>query len=303
MHVQSLLIGAVVAALVVLPARAGDSSWVTGSWQPYDAHKLKLDNIIGNVKVDVKDGGPMVIQVNGLKDRVKVVEIRAARDTLYVDTKDRDTVWDWHNWFNFSTGYRKPDQLVIHIAVPRGSAVSVGAAGNVTIGNTNGPLHFDVDGYTNSSVGDVSEAHLSVSGSGRLTVGNVAGLADIDSAGSGDIKLGDTGRIKADIAGSGSVTAGNVKGPADIDIAGSGNFSAASVNGKVAASIAGSGSVTIAGGVADPLHIDIMGSGNVSFGGLAVNPKIETMGSGSVKIKAYRGSLENEGNSKVSIGP
>jgi hypothetical protein len=302
MHVKSLLIGAAVAVLVVLPARA-ESNWVTGSWQTYDTHKLKLDDIVGNVKVDVKDGGPMVIQVSGLRDRVQGVVVRASRDTLTVGSTERDSVWDWRNWFNFSTGYRKPEQLQIHIGVPRGSAVSVSSVGNVTIGNTNGPLHFDVAGYTRSSVGDVSEAHLSVSGSGRLTVGNVAGKTDIDSAGSGDIKLGDVGSLKADIAGSGSVTAGNINGPADIDIAGSGNFSALSVNGKVGASIAGSGSVTIAGGVADPLHVEIMGSGNVSFGGMAVNPKIETMGSGSVKIKAQRGTLQNEGNSKVSIGP
>jgi len=303
MRMQSLLIGAAVAAAVVLPARADDASWVTGSWQSYEAHKLKLDNIVGNVKVDVKDGGPMVIQVSGLKDRVQAVHVYAKNDTLSVDADQVDTVWDWKNWFNFSTSYRrKPDQLAIRIAVPRGSAVSVDTSGNVTIGNTNGPLHFDVTGYTNSTVGDVSEAHLSMSGSGKLTVGNVAGTADIDSAGSGDIKLGGAGKLKADIAGSGSVTVGKIAGPADIDIAGSGNFSAASVNGRVSASIAGSGSVTIADGVADPLHIDIMGSGNVSFGGMAVNPKIEAYGSGSVKIKAYRGTLDNEGMSKVSIG-
>ena len=87
-----------------------------------------------------------------------------------------------------------------------------------------------------------------------------------------------------------------------MDIAGSGDFSAASVNGPVDTDIAGSGSVTIAGGEANPLHVDIMGSGNVTFGGTAVNPEISALGSGSVKLKAYRGNLSNDGMSNLKIG-
>jgi len=303
MRIQSLLIGAAVAAIVVLPARAADANWVNGSWQTYQAHKLKLDNIVGNVKVDVKDGGPMVIQVSGLPDRVKKVHVQASQDTLSVTGEEIDAVWDWRNWFKFSDSFQmKPDQLVIHIAVPRGSAVNVDASGNVTIGNTNGPLRFEVEGHTNSSVGDVSEAHLSMAGSGKLTVGNVTGLADADTAGSGNIRIGNVGKMKADIAGSGSIAVGNIQSSVSVDIAGSGDFSAASVNGPTSVDIAGSGSVSIAGGEANPLHVDIMGSGSVSFGGVAVNPKVSSMGSGSVKIKSYRGTLDNDGMGKISIG-
>jgi hypothetical protein len=303
MRIQSLLIGAAVAAIVVLPARAADANWVNGSWQTYQTHKLKLDNIVGNVKVDVKDSGPMVIRVSGLSDRVKAVHVQASHDTLTVASDEIDTVWDWRNWFKFSDGYHmKPDQLVIHIAVPRGSAVDVDASGNMTIGSTNGPLRFEVAGFTNSTVGDVSEAHLSMAGSGKLTVGNVAGKANIETAGNGNIRIGNAGKVKADIAGSGSIAVGNIQSSVNVDIAGSGDFSAASVNGPTSVDIAGSGSVTIAGGEANPLHVDIMGSGSVSFGGVAVNPRISSMGSGSVKIKSYRGTLDNDGMGKISIG-
>lgn len=304
MRMQSVLIGAAVAALVILPAQADDPGWITGQWKTYDAHGLKLDDVVGTVRVDVKDSGPIAIQINGLPERVNKVHVGVRGSTLEVSSEPVGTVWDWKHWFDFSRmNASKPSQLMIHVAVPRGSSVDVDeTAGNVTIGNTMGKLKFSVQGYTESSVGNVSEADLDMAGSGKLAVGNVAGLAKIDTAGSGNIRVGDAGKVNADIAGSGSISVGNIKSGVDVDIAGSGDFSAASVNGPASASIAGSGSVTIAGGEANPFKVEIMGSGNVSFGGVAVNPKIEAMGSGSVKIKSYRGTLDNDGMAKVNIG-
>jgi hypothetical protein len=301
MRMQSVLIGAAVAALVILPARAGDSGWVTGSWKSFDTRSLKLEDMVGMVRVEVKDG-PMTVQVSGLPDRVKTVHVSQHGNMLLVEAEKSGQVWDWRHWFDFSGMNAKPGQLQINVTVPRGAPVDVSeTAGNVTIGNTMGPLKFAVQGYSESTVGNVSEADLDMSGSGKLTVGNVSGRAKVDAAGSGNIRLGDAGYVSADIAGSGSVTVGNIRGGVDVDIAGSGDFSAASVNGATKASIAGSGSVTIAGGEANPLNVEIMGSGNVSFGGMAVNPHIEAMGSGSVRIKAYRGDLHNEG-AKLNIG-
>jgi hypothetical protein len=302
MRIQSVLIGAAVAAMVILPARAGDPGWITGQWQTYDARALKLDDVVGTVRVDVKDNGPMAVQISGLPDRVHRVHVALKGNTLKVSSEPVGSVWDWRHWFDFSAAGNKRGQLQIHVAVPRGAAVDVDeTAGNVTIGNTMGPLKFSVQGYTESYIGNVSEADLEMAGSGKLTVGNVAGHAKIETAGSGNIRVGDVGRVNADIAGSGSIAVGNVKNGVDVDIAGSGDFSAASVYGPTSASIAGSGSVTIAGGEATPLRVEIMGSGNVSFGGMAVDPKIEAMGSGSVRIKAYRGRLENDG-AKLAIG-
>ena len=303
MRIRSLLIGAAVAAAVIVPAFAGDAGWINGSWTTFNARSLKLEDVVGTVRVDVKDSGPMAIQISGHPDRVKRVHVNLRGSTLTVESESIGSVWDWRNWFDFShINTNKANQLQIHIAIPRGAPVDVDeTAGNVTIGNTMGPLKFSVQGYTESSVGNVSQAKLEMAGSGKLFVASVAGDASIETAGSGNIRVGDVGRVKADIAGSGSITVGNIAGGADVDIAGSGDFSAASVHGPASASIAGSGSVTIAGGEANPLKVEIMGSGNVSFGGLAINPKIEAMGSGSVRIKAYRGNLENDG-AKLNIG-
>lgn len=302
MRIQSALIGAAVAALVILPAYAADSGWVTGQWKTYDARNLKLEDMVGMVRVDVKDSGPMAIQISGAPERVNAVHLNQRGNTLVVGNEISGRVWDWRHWFDFRVRNNSANQLQIHIAVPRGAGVDAEVmAGNMTMGNTNGPLKFSIAGHTESTIGDVTKADIDVAGSGKLVIGNVAGDVKIDDAGSGNVRIASAGKVDADIAGSGSINVGDIRGGADIDIAGSGDFSAASVNGMANASIAGSGSVTIAGGTADPLKVEIMGSGNVSFGGVAVNPKIEAMGSGSVKIKSYRGTLQNEG-AKIAIG-
>lgn len=303
MRIHSLLIGAAVAAAVIVPAVAADSGWFNGPWKNFDARALKLEDVVGTVRVDVKESGPIAIQISGLPDRVKGVHVNQNGGTLKVQSDPVGAVWDWRHWFDFRGLNRvNPGQLQIHIAVPRGTPVDVDeTAGNVTIGNTMGPLNFAVQGYTESTVGNVTSAKLEMSGAGKLTVGNVYGEASVESAGSGNIRVGDVGKLKAEIAGSGSIAAGNVNGGIDIDIAGSGDFSAGSVHGPFQTSIAGAGSVTVGGGEANPFKVDIMGSGNVNFGGLAVDPKIEAMGSGSVRIKAYRGNLQNDG-AKLNIG-
>lgn len=299
MRIPSLLLGAAVAALVVVPARAADG-WINGQWKTFEARSLKLDATAATVRVDVKDSGPMAVQISGAPDRVNGVKVWASNNTLVVKCPDINTVWDWKHWFDFSNVNTDPGKLQIHIAVPRGSAVDVEAVmGPVNIGSTNGPLKFEIVGSSNSTVGNVSEAHLEMAGSGKLTVGNVSGPLDAETAGSGDIRVGDATKVKADIAGSGSISVGRVNGPIDVDIAGSGDFSALSVQGPTKADIAGSGSVTIGGGEANPLNVDIMGSGSVNFGGMAVDPRVESMGSGTVRVKACRGSGCNSEDLKV----
>jgi uncharacterized protein YaiE (UPF0345 family) len=302
-RLTSILIGAALAALISLPAKAGDPNWVTGPQTRYDIKSLKIDDVLGTVKIDVRDGGQATLQINGLRQRVDGISVKAANGTLSIKGHAERSVWDWSKWFDFSYKDTKPDQLYVLLTIPKGTRVDVeDVIGRATIGNTEGEMHYSSAGSTHSTIGNVSEAHISLAGSGKITVGNVAGALEAETAGSGDIKTGDAGKVDADIAGSGSILVGRIAGPLRVDIAGSGDFTAASVNGPVDTDIAGSGSVTIAGGEANPLHVDIMGSGNVTFGGTAVDPEVSAMGSGSVKIKAYRGKLSNEGMSNLKIG-
>jgi len=302
-RITPILVGAAIAALISLPAKAGDPNWVNGPQQQFDIKSLKIDDVLGTVKIDVRDGGQTTLQINGLKQRVDGITVKAANGTLSIKGHTERSVWDWSHWFDFSYKDVKPDQLIVHVTIAKGTRVDVDdVIGKATIGNTQGEMHFSSAGSTESTIGNVAEAHISLAGSGKITVGNVAGQLTAETAGSGDIKVGDASKVDADIAGSGSIMVGRVNGSLKVDIAGSGDFTAANVNGPTDVDIAGSGSVSIASGEANPLHVDIMGSGNVTFGGTAVDPNISAMGSGSVKIKAFRGKLSNDGMSNLKIG-
>ena len=60
---SSMLIGAAVAAFLVLPASAGDSGWVTWPTKSFNTNALRVDDVVGNVRVSVADGPMKVDQV------------------------------------------------------------------------------------------------------------------------------------------------------------------------------------------------------------------------------------------------
>ena len=302
-RISSILIGAALAALISLPAKAGDPNWVTGPQRNFDIKSLKIDDVVGTLKVEVKDGGPATLQISGLKQRVDGLTIAQTNGVLSIKGHNAQSVWDWSHWFDFSYNDTKPDQLFVHLTIAKGTRVDVDDInGKATIGNTEGEMHFSSAGYTESTIGNVTEATISLAGSGKVRLGNVSGKLHAETAGSGDIRTGNASEAHAEIAGSGSISTGNIVGGLHVEIAGAGDFTAMSVSGPTHVEIAGSGSVNIASGEANPLHVEIMGSGDVTFGGVAVDPHIESMGSGNVRLKAYRGSLTNEGNANLKIG-
>ncbi len=293
-------------ATVTPPAPPQSGNWVRLPIRSYATSSLKVTDLVGTITVDVKDSGPMTVEVSGDKSRINHLKVAADGSVLDVDgetSDDSDSVWDVKNWFNFSDGnYRRTTNLFIRIAIPRGSEVRIDdLVGNATIGDTDGILHFGA-AATTAHIGRVKEAHIDVGGSGKITIAQVDGPLHLDVGGSGKIVVGPTQEVDADIAGSGDVTLGPVSGGMKLDIAGSGDISAPRVNGPVHVEIAGSGSVKIADGTADPLHVEIMGAGNFTFGGMAVDPHVEAVGSGSVKLKAYKGKLDSEGMANVQIG-
>jgi len=301
-HTKSLLLAAAVAALLILPATAGED-WATWPRKTFNANALKVEDYVGTLIVTVnKSAGPMTVEVAGTHQRIQQVEVRGGDGTVRVEGQSTDTVWDWHQWFNFDVSRSQPDQLVVKVGVPRGTAISVNdMVGRATIGDTYGPLKFEASA-TQTKIGRVSSAKISLDGTGRIDVAGVGGRLDLDIAGSGKVNIGPTQGVKADIAGAGDAALGPIAGGLDVDIAGSGDISTPRVNGPVKVDIAGSGSVNIADGVANPLKVDIMGSGNFTFGGLAIDPKVSSFGSGSVKIKAYKGKMSSDGMASVEVG-
>ncbi len=300
----SMLIGAVVAAFLVLPAVAGDNGWITWPTKSYPSGALRVDDVVGNVRVNVQDG-PMKLDVSGNKDLVAGLTVKTEGNTLHISGSDAVSVnvWDWKKWFDFSHIHDGRDgKLFIKVTVPKGADVRVeDLVGDATIGDTYGPLRLETSAG-DATVGRVTQARVSLAGSGKIAMSDVQNELRIEIAGSGRVTAARVGSVRADIAGSGDAQVGAVAGGINVDIAGSGDFTAARVNGPVRVDIAGSGNVKIADGLADPLHIDIIGAGDFFFGGVAVNPRISAMGSGNVRIKAYRGNLSNDGMANVQVG-
>jgi hypothetical protein len=295
---KSVVTGAAVALAVTLPAVA--DNWFNGPTRNFPVKSVMVHDLVGNLTIQVRDKGPVSVQVSGAKRRVDETTVSQEDGTLSVEGGYSHTVWDWRHWFDFSDDNR--GSLSVRLAVPKGTNVDVDdLVGDAKIGDTMAPIHFSAVS-TNSTIGRVGEAHISLAGSGRITVGDVAGDLHAESAGAGQIKTGSVRSVHADLAGSGGLEVGQMNGGLNLDIAGSGDFKAARVNGPVHADILGSGSVDIASGEANPLHLSIAGSGNFSFGGTAVDPHIDAVGSGNVHLHAYRGDLANSGMASVKVG-
>jgi len=285
---------------------AADNNWVTKPRMTFQAKKVHFDSIVGSIKVDVRDGGPMTVDVSGTKRAVDGLDVHVDGGTLNIDGGDEDeniSVWDWKKWFDFSdVGRSHRYKLNLHVVVPRGSDVSVDDfVGDAVIGDTMGALDFTANA-TKTKVGKLKSAKIELDGSGQVDMSQVAGPLRLEIDGSGRVNAGDVQSVHAELNGSGDASIGSVHGPLKLDIAGSGSLTATKVVGPVDIDIAGAGSVKIADGVADPFKVDIAGSGDVFFGGVAVNPSIDALGSGKVKLHAIRGKLNSEGMANVKIG-
>lgn len=301
---SSMMIGAAVATMLIIPAVAGDNGWVVWPTRTVTANSLRVEDVVGNVRVNVAEG-PMKLDVSGAREMVAGVSVRTDGGQLRISGGDADNinVWDWKKWFDFSHVNDEHDgKLFIKVTVPKGTPVVIDdLVGDATVGDTYGPLKMETTAG-NATVGRVRDARITLAGSGKTSITDVQGELRVEIAGSGRVTVGHAGSVKADIAGSGDTQIGAITGGANIDIAGSGDFSAKSINGPLRVDIAGSGNVKIADGLADPLRVDIIGAGDLFFGGTAVDPAISAMGSGNVHIKSYRGTLRNDGMADVVIG-
>ncbi len=286
-------------------ASADDGNWTTKPRQNFSVRKVHFDSVIGSIKIDVKDNGPMTLDIAGTKRAVDGLSAHVEDGVLSIEgSEDQNiSVWDWSKWFDFSdVNHSHRSKLSLHLVVPRGADVGVeDFIGDATIGDTMGNLDFSANA-TKSKIGKLKSAKIELDGSGQVDMSQVTGPLNIEIDGSGRVNAGDVQSVHAELNGSGDAVLGAVHGPLHLEVAGSGNLTATKVNGPVKIEIAGAGSVKIADGLADPFHVEIAGSGDVFFGGLAVDPHIEALGSGKVRIHAIRGKLNSEGMANVRIG-
>jgi hypothetical protein len=301
-----MLIGAGLAALLILPARAADWTWVNHPVQSFPAHAVDLEQVAADVTVKPVAGqGNVTLSLSGPRFLVDGVSSKLASDVLVVSgprgTESNFNVWDWSKWFDYSH-VNDANRIKIALSVPQGSALTAKhMIGDLTVGDLDGKVWIET-ASGDIRIGRVSSATLKAAGSGDIAIGAVAGALDLAVAGSGDIKVASAQAAKVSIAGSGDTLLGPVNGPLNADIAGSGDLVVQSVNGPVVLSIAGAGDTTIKGGRANPLKVSIVGSGDLSFDGEAVDPQISAIGSGDVWLKSYTGKLSSSGMANVKVG-
>lgn len=292
---KSRLIAAAPLALLGAVAFAEDQS-VTQSFQ---AKRVQIDALVGNLKVIVATGNPSIdVALSGTQEMIQKVRLSTSGDAMVLAMDGMDSDW-WDDMWDWSSV--SPDDLTVTITVGANTPVKVdNYIGDAEIGDIDASLKMNSSGGQ-VRAGKVTDADVSIAGSGDIVLGEVGGDLDASIAGSGSVKTGNTHSADVEIAGGGEITVGAVNGDFDIDVAGSGEVYAVSVNGKVNIDVAGSGDVKIDGGTADPFKVDIAGSGDVRFGGTANNPDVSVMGSGDVWIAAYTGTLSSDG-ADIKIG-
>ncbi len=296
MYKSRLIAAAAPLALLGAVALAQDTTQVSQSFQ---AKRVQIDALVGNLKVIVADGYPTIdVELSGTDEMIQKVRLSTSGDAMVLTMDGLDSDWwdDMWDWSSISS-----DELTVVITVAPGTPVRVdNYIGDAQIGDINAGLKMNTSGGE-VRIGNVAAADVSIAGSGDIQVGTVQGDLDASIAGSGSVSSGDVQSADIEIAGGGGVKVGTIRGDLDIDIAGSGEVYAIAVNGKVNIDVAGSGDVKIDGGVADPFKVDIAGSGDVRFGGTANDPDVSVMGSGDVWIAAYTGTLSSDG-ADIKIG-
>ncbi|MDX2236634.1 MAG: DUF2807 domain-containing protein [Hyphomonadaceae bacterium] len=153
-------------------------------------------------------------------------------------------------------------------------------------------LDLTVDGAVAAEIGALEAADLTFSGCSGGAVGDVAGALDMVLAGSGDVRVGAAQTVEVRIAGAGSVALGAVREALDAVIAGSGNLTAASLEGRLEARSAGSGSAEIQGGRISDADISIAGSGDITVRAPIQRLDASIVGSGDIEVTAPVGDLD-----------
>ncbi len=80
---KSMLGGAAFAALLIVPA-AADTDWTSLPQKSFDVHSVKVDSVVGTLTVNVKDKGPVTVDVSGAKERVHDIDMSSDGGRLVI---------------------------------------------------------------------------------------------------------------------------------------------------------------------------------------------------------------------------
>jgi len=292
---QALAPFAALVSLVDVGASSPSSAAAGPLDKSFNAKRVHLDKVVGQVELVLSQPGPARVQAWGKAETMKELQVKIVGDELYVrlDRHEEEAWFPW-NLFNMWAAERKPADLRLRISAPAGTPYEIEEmSGTINAGDLD--ARVTIEGYTlNGRVGRTQSADIGIAGSGRLVLGPVAEQLNVEIAGSGHVETPSASAANVEIAGGGEVILGAIAKGLNVEIAGSGDVRAASINGPLDVEIAGSGDVVVEQGRATSFEVEIAGSGDVVFKGHAVNPKVEIMGSGSVTVGSYEGDLDQD---------
>ncbi|OGX83257.1 head GIN domain-containing protein, partial [Hymenobacter coccineus] len=218
-------------------------------------------NLATSVAVEVRQGSPQQVVVEGAPDDLAQLRTTVDGERLVIDTKSGA------DWREFLRSHRNLGKVTVRITMPTINALGVSSSGSLRAPSVR-----------------AENLNLSVSSSGSVTVDQVQATnvrAAVSSSGSVGIGQLQATELHSNLSSSGSIKVGGGTCPRhEVAISGSGSVAVLDLQSATCeARISGSGSCRVR--ATEALDARISGSGDVFVTG---NPKItsRTSGSGSV---------------------
>ena len=296
----------------------------------FDTRSVIVDDFIGTLNVEVRNGGTISVMVTGPDEKLADIVVRLEGEALVVRRGIGST--------KVSQMFDAESYPVVNIQMPSGTPLVIDDMdGEAHIGDLNAALTIFAASL-DATIGNVRSADIDRLGSGDITIGHVTGALIADLSGSGDITAASAGSVNIQKRGSGDVTLGpvarkftaNMRGSGDIDVhsaaaadiqkrgsgddqfgtvrgaffyrsAGIGDLDISFVDGPVVIDTTNSGKIHIHAGNANPLRVSLAEYGDFTMDGLAVDPELTVIGASIVKLRAYVGEFKATGAGDIRV--
>jgi hypothetical protein len=269
--------------------RIGDAGDVSGERQEkvtkgptrFPTTALRIEDLVGNVVVEVWDQSGMEVSMSGPKDALETIVAESEDSTLSI--KDGGTERGSSGDVCISGVSIRTGRGGSRVSVRSSTGDIVIAGGNVTV-------------ISGSSSSNENIATVTV---------KVPKGADIDLGGvSGETLIGDVdGALNVNSKGNGTVRSGRMQG-ATVAVLGNGDVHISEVNGPLTAQIMGTGDIKVRSGAVTALTAQIMGTGDFTFGGVANTATLTVMGTGDIRVKEVksRPRTQRMGTGDINVG-
>ncbi|MFV3127960.1 hypothetical protein [Niveispirillum sp. KHB5.9] len=252
-------------ATVALSAFAGAAWAETSGPVRFDATKLTIRDVIGEVRVNVDPSArDVTVTIDAEAEEFPLLSAKAGDGGVIV-ARSRPPEKKRREW------KVEDNDVVITVTLPKGTAIHIDdMIGKLDVGDLDGPLTADIRAAADIKTGRLSSARIDVAGAAGIDTGDIAGKLDLNIAGACDVDIG------------------TVRQGADIRIAGFGNVDVAGVKGPVSVRVSGVGDVDLNKGDVDLLDVSVSGLGSVAFEGQAKERRINSSGLASVKVNGKK---------------